>query len=150
MYLKPNSETMYWCMSVLRSALSTQMRRTGSLTIYERWTNYLNWEKREMADIVSDVTTTTGLQHPVREPNFLTLDGNEAVARVAFKLNEVIAIYPITPSSAMGEWADEWAAAGQRNLWNTTPSVVELQSEAGAAGAIHGALQTGSLTTTFT
>src|SRR5450432_929931 len=86
----------------------------------------------------------------MREPNYLTLDGNEAVARVAFKLNEVIAIYPITPSSAMGEWADEWAAGGQRNLWNTVPSVIEMQSEAGAAGAVHGALQAGSLTTTFT
>jgi pyruvate-ferredoxin/flavodoxin oxidoreductase len=86
----------------------------------------------------------------MREPNFLTLDGNEAVARVAFKLNEVIAIYPITPSSTMGEWADEWATEGQRNLWNTVPSVVEMQSEGGAAGALHGALQAGSLTTTFT
>lgn len=86
----------------------------------------------------------------MREPTFITLDGNEAVARVAFKLNEVIAIYPITPSSAMGEWADEWAANGQRNLWNTVPSVVEMQSEGGAAGAIHGALQAGALTTTFT
>lgn len=86
----------------------------------------------------------------MREPNYLTLDGNEAVARVAYKLNEVIAIYPITPSSAMGEWADEWAAAGQRNLWNTVPGVVEMQSEGGAAGAVHGALQAGSLTTTFT
>ncbi len=82
--------------------------------------------------------------------NFLTLDGNEAVARVAFKLNEVIAIYPITPSSNMGEWADEWSAGEQRNLWNTVPSVIEMQSEGGAAGALHGALQAGSLTTTFT
>ena len=82
--------------------------------------------------------------------NFLTLDGNEAVARVAFKLNEVIAIYPITPSSAMGEWADEWSAGGKPNLWGTVPSVIEMQSEGGAAGALHGALQAGSLTTTFT
>jgi len=86
----------------------------------------------------------------MRKKNFLTLDGNEAVARVAFKLNEVIAIYPITPSSAMGEWADEWAAAEKPNLWNTVPSVIEMQSETGAAGALHGALQAGSLTTTFT
>jgi pyruvate-ferredoxin/flavodoxin oxidoreductase len=86
----------------------------------------------------------------MRRKNFLTLDGNEAVARVAFKLNEVIAIYPITPSSAMGEWADEWAAADKPNLWNTVPSVIEMQSEGGAAGALHGALQAGSLTTTFT
>ncbi|GAB4524800.1 MAG: pyruvate:ferredoxin (flavodoxin) oxidoreductase [Anaerolineae bacterium] len=84
------------------------------------------------------------------EREFATMDGNEAVARVAFKLNEVIAIYPITPSSPMGEWADEWAAHHQPNLWGTVPHVVEMQSEAGAAGAVHGALQAGSLTTTFT
>jgi pyruvate-ferredoxin/flavodoxin oxidoreductase len=81
---------------------------------------------------------------------YMTLDGNEAVARVAYKLNEVIAIYPITPSSAMGEWSDEWAANKQPNLWGTVPLVVEMQSEAGAAGAVHGALQVGSLTCTFT
>jgi pyruvate-ferredoxin/flavodoxin oxidoreductase len=85
-----------------------------------------------------------------RTVTFTTIDGNEAVARVAFKLSEVIAIYPITPSSPMGEWADEWASLAQPNLWGTVPSVVEMQSEAGAAGAIHGSLQTGSLTTTFT
>ncbi len=79
-----------------------------------------------------------------------TLDANEAVARVAYALSEVIAIYPITPASPMGEWADAWAAEGRLNLWNTLPSVVEMQSEGGAAGAVHGALQTGSLTTTFT
>lgn len=81
---------------------------------------------------------------------FMMLDANEAVARVAYKLSEVIAIYPITPSSAMGEWSDEWSAAEQPNLWGTVPKVVEMQSEAGAAGAVHGALQAGSLTTTFT
>ncbi|MDF5737484.1 MULTISPECIES: pyruvate:ferredoxin (flavodoxin) oxidoreductase [unclassified Nostoc] len=81
---------------------------------------------------------------------FATIDGNEAVARVAYKLNEVIAIYPITPSSAMGEWADAWSAEGRPNLWGTVPSVVQMQSEGGAAGAVHGALQTGSLSTTFT
>ncbi len=81
---------------------------------------------------------------------FATLDGNEAVARVAYKLNEVIAIYPITPSSPMGEFSDEWASQEQPNLWGTVPQVIEMQSEAGAAGTIHGALQAGSLTTTFT
>src|SRR5690349_16723185 len=81
---------------------------------------------------------------------FVTMDGNEAVAHVAFRTNEVIAIYPITPSSPMGEWADEWAAKTLPNIWGTVPSVIELQSEAGAAGTVHGALQTGSLTTTFT
>ncbi len=80
----------------------------------------------------------------------ITIDGNEAVARVAHKLNEVIAIYPITPSTPMGELADAWSAAGKANLWGTVPLVVEMQAEGGAAGAVHGALQTGSLTTTFT
>ncbi|MEQ1528118.1 MAG: pyruvate:ferredoxin (flavodoxin) oxidoreductase [Methylococcales bacterium] len=80
----------------------------------------------------------------------LTIDGNQAAATIAHKLNEVIAIYPITPSSNMGEWADEWSARGQANLWGTVPQVIEMQSEAGAAGAIHGALQAGALATTFT
>ncbi len=79
-----------------------------------------------------------------------TIDGNEAVARTAYRINEVIAIYPITPSSPMGEWADAWAAQKKPNIWGTVPLVVEMQSEGGAAGAVHGALQTGSLTTTFT
>jgi pyruvate-ferredoxin/flavodoxin oxidoreductase len=81
---------------------------------------------------------------------FVTMDGNEAVGHVAYRTNEVIAIYPITPSSPMGEWADEWAAHGIPNIWGTVPSVIEMQSEGGAAGTVHGALQTGSLTTTFT
>ncbi|MEW5848734.1 MAG: pyruvate:ferredoxin (flavodoxin) oxidoreductase [Myxococcota bacterium] len=80
----------------------------------------------------------------------LTVDGNEAVARVAHKTNEVIAIYPITPASRMGELCEEWSADGQENLWKEVPEVVEMQSEAGAAGAIHGALQAGALATTFT
>ncbi len=79
-----------------------------------------------------------------------TLDGNEAVASVAHRLSEVIAIYPITPSSPMGELADEWSAAGRANIWGGVPTVVEMQSEGGAAGAVHGALQAGALTTTFT
>lgn len=82
--------------------------------------------------------------------SFTTIDGNEAAAQIAYKLSEVIAIYPITPSTAMGEASDAWSAAHQPNLWGTVPQVVEMQSEGGAAGAIHGALQTGSLTTTFT
>jgi pyruvate-ferredoxin/flavodoxin oxidoreductase len=81
---------------------------------------------------------------------WLTLDGNEATARVAYQLSEVIAIYPITPSSNMGEWADQWAAERRPNLWGTPPTVVEMQSEGGAAGACHGALQAGALATTFT
>lgn len=80
----------------------------------------------------------------------VTLDGNQAAAHVAHKVNEVIAIYPITPSSPMGEWADEWSAKGEANIWGTVPSVMEMQSEGGAAGAVHGALQSGALVTTFT
>ncbi|MFY9743879.1 MAG: pyruvate:ferredoxin (flavodoxin) oxidoreductase, partial [Candidatus Sulfotelmatobacter sp.] len=79
-----------------------------------------------------------------------TMDASEAVAYVAYRVNEVIAIYPITPSSAMGEWADEWSSQGVQNIWGTVPHVIEMQSEGGAAGAVHGALQTGSLSTTFT
>jgi pyruvate-ferredoxin/flavodoxin oxidoreductase len=80
----------------------------------------------------------------------IMVDGNEAAAAVAFACSEVAAIYPITPSSPMGEWSDEWAAKGIKNLWGSVPHVVELQSEGGAAGAVHGALTTGALTTTFT
>jgi pyruvate-ferredoxin/flavodoxin oxidoreductase len=80
----------------------------------------------------------------------VTLDGNEAVARMAYQCSEVIAIYPITPASPMGEWADQWAAQREPNIWGSVPDVVEMQSEAGAAGAVHGALQAGSLSTTFT
>ena len=79
-----------------------------------------------------------------------TIDGNEAAANIAHRTNEVIAIYPITPSTPMGELADAWSATGQKNIWGTSPLVIEMQAEGGAAGAVHGALQTGSLTTTFT
>jgi pyruvate-ferredoxin/flavodoxin oxidoreductase len=81
---------------------------------------------------------------------YITIDGNEAVAYVAYRCNEVMGIYPITPSSNMGEWCDQWASEGVKNLWGVIPSVVEMQSEAGAAGTVHGALQTGALTCTFT
>ncbi|MEK6410641.1 MAG: pyruvate:ferredoxin (flavodoxin) oxidoreductase [Acidobacteriota bacterium] len=80
----------------------------------------------------------------------VTIDGNEAAAYVAFKTNEIIAIYPITPSSPMGEFADGWATSKEKNIWGMTPVVREMQSEGGAAGAVHGALQSGVLTTTFT
>ena len=86
----------------------------------------------------------------MHQVQMVTLDGNEAAARMAHLTNEVIAIYPITPSSPMGEYSDAWSAEGVRNLWGTVPEVIEMQSEGGAAGAIHGALQTGSLATTFT
>ena len=76
--------------------------------------------------------------------NKVTLDGNEAAAYVAHKTNEVIAIYPITPSSNMGEWSDQWSSEGKPNIWGSVPNVIEMQSEGGAAGTVHGALQTGS------
>jgi pyruvate-ferredoxin/flavodoxin oxidoreductase len=82
--------------------------------------------------------------------NMIAVDGNEAAASVAHRVSEVIAIYPITPSSPMGEFSDEWSAHGQKNIWGVVPDVVEMQSEGGAAGAVHGALQGGALTTTFT
>ena len=83
-------------------------------------------------------------------PRTLTIDGNQAAAEIAHLTNEVIAIYPITPASPMGEWADEWSSRSRPNLWGTVPRIIEMQSEGGAAGTIHGALQTGSLSTTFT
>src|SRR6266700_1717375 len=86
----------------------------------------------------------------MNERRCVTVDGNEAAASVAHRLSEVIAIYPITPASPMGELADLWAADGKPNLWGSVPSVAEMQSEGGAAGALHGALQTGALATTFT
>jgi pyruvate-ferredoxin/flavodoxin oxidoreductase len=82
--------------------------------------------------------------------NAITLEGNEAAAYVAHLCSDVIAIYPITPSSPMGEYCDAWSATGRRNLWGSVPEVIEMQSEAGAAGAVHGALQTGAMATTFT
>src|SRR5438874_13113610 len=86
----------------------------------------------------------------VESRRFVTVDGNEAAAYVAHKLSEVIAIYPITPSSTMGELADQWTTEHVPNIWGSVPHVMEMQSEGGAAGAVHGALQTGSLATTFT
>src|ERR1700751_3915551 len=80
----------------------------------------------------------------------ITVDGNEAAASVAYRASETIAIYPITPSSPMAEICDEWASRKRPNLWNAIPEIAEMQSEAGAAGAVHGALQAGSLSTTFT
>ncbi|MBV2096171.1 MAG: pyruvate:ferredoxin (flavodoxin) oxidoreductase [Candidatus Thiodiazotropha sp. (ex Codakia orbicularis)] len=84
------------------------------------------------------------------QENMVTIDGNEAAAHIAHLTNEVIAIYPITPASPMGEWSDEWSARGIKNIWGTVPDVIEMQSEAGAAGTVHGALQAGSLSTSFT
>ena len=86
----------------------------------------------------------------IRDPAELTLDGNEAAARVAYALSDVIAIYPITPASPMGEFADTWAQGERTNRWGAIPRVIEMQSEGGAAGAVHGALLAGAQTTTFT
>ena len=86
----------------------------------------------------------------VAEPRRPTMDGNTAVAHVAYRVNEVCAIYPITPSSTMAELADQWSSEGVRNIWGNIPVVQEMQSEGGAAGAVHGALQSGAMTTTFT
>jgi len=86
----------------------------------------------------------------MKTPKRITIDGNEAAARIAHKTNEVIAIYPITPASPMGELADEWSARGRENIWGNVPDIIEMQSEGGAAGTVHGALQSGALTTTFT
>jgi pyruvate-ferredoxin/flavodoxin oxidoreductase len=80
----------------------------------------------------------------------VTIDGNEAAAHVAYRINEVITIYPITPSSPMAEYADQWSTEGVQNIWGTVPQVTEMQSEGGASGAVHGSLQRGALTTTFT
>ena len=84
------------------------------------------------------------------DQHYECLDGNEAAARIAYAVSEVISIYPITPASPMAEHCDDWSAAGRPNLWGKVPDVVEMQSEAGAAGALHGALQKGALATTFT
>ena len=84
------------------------------------------------------------------KPDWQVLDANEAVARVAYALSEVIAVYPITPATSMGEAADAWAAQGRLNLWGAVPDVIEMQSEAGAAGTLHGATSAGALATTFT
>ncbi|NTW75215.1 MAG: pyruvate:ferredoxin (flavodoxin) oxidoreductase, partial [Chlorobiaceae bacterium] len=81
---------------------------------------------------------------------FKTMEGNEALAHVAYQTNEVISVYPITPASPMGEYSDAWAATDRKNIWGSIPLVDEMQSEAGAAAAVHGSLQTGALTTTFT
>jgi len=115
--------------------------RIGLLPYLPPWAFFvvLSNRTREPAGILQFMST-----------NFETIDANEAVARVAYALNEVIALYPITPATPMGEWSDAWAAVGHKNLWGTVPSIIEMQSEGGAAGAIHGALQTGSLATTFT
>ena len=85
-----------------------------------------------------------------KQKKFLTCDGNQAAAHISYMFSEVAAIYPITPSSTMAEYVDEWAAAGRKNIFGETVMVQEMQSEGGAAGAVHGSLQAGELTTTYT
>jgi hypothetical protein len=113
-----------------------------------------NFERKPMTHTTEKPKQAAGSM-PAKAPaskhgEFKALDGNEAAAYVAYRLNEVMAIYPITPSSPIAEWCDQWASEGKRNLWGTIPSIVEMQSEGGAVGAVHGALQTGTLSTTFT
>jgi pyruvate-ferredoxin/flavodoxin oxidoreductase len=120
-----------------------------------RWSSWRNnctakRNRRTSVDNGSHYVWATVNLKTKKRAGYKMLDANEAVARIAYALDEVIAIYPITPASPMGEWADAWAAGGVKNLWGTVPSVIEMQSEAGAAGVIHGALQTGALSTTFT
>jgi pyruvate-ferredoxin/flavodoxin oxidoreductase len=119
-----------------------------------RWTGYRI--AGGMAMVISELVRTSEVNATGRHRGSdahrptITADANEAVASVAYRLSEMIAVYPITPSSAMGEWADTWATAGKPNLWGAVPRVVEMQSEAGAAGALHGAVQSGVMSTTFT
>jgi pyruvate-ferredoxin/flavodoxin oxidoreductase len=104
-----------------------------------------------VGDFVSQISTLFNKYYGKEmNRNKVTIDGNEAAAYTAFHTNEVIAIYPITPSSNMGEHCDDWSAVGKKNIWGIIPSVSELQSEGGASGSVHGALQSGALTTTFT
>src|SRR3984957_17753789 len=106
--------------------------------------------RRAGANSMNVVVTEKTITRNIAAQTTATMDGNTAVAHVAYRVNEVCAIYPITPSSTMAELADEWASAGIRNIWGSVPVVQEMQSEGGAAGAVHGALQSGALTTTFT
>ncbi len=120
----------------------------------DRGTDPHHTDVGEGVSIDTAAASATAAQHrppPAgHEVAMVTVDANEAVASVAYRLSEVVAIYPITPASPMGEHADEWSAKQRPNLWGTVPQVVEMQSEAGAAGAVHGALQGGALVTTFT
>src|SRR5450755_4516455 len=105
---------------------------------------------RERDEIPKELLKRMHFTMAERRRSMITVDANEAVASVAHRVSEVIAIYPITPSSPMGELADEWSSQGKTNLWGLVPDVVEMQSEGGAAGAVHGAIQAGALSTTFT
>ena len=102
-------------------------------------------------EMVAEIAPAIGLRHGSRQMSTrTTMDGNTAVAHVAYRVNEVCAIFPITPSSTMADLADQWMSDGLKNIWGNVPVVQEMQAEGGAAGAVHGALQSGALTTTFT
>src|SRR5437868_6955713 len=125
------------------------MRRDGAPKFAQQKVN--THAHRSYSMIAAPLQLASKVHQPAKPGAIIkTLDGNEAAASVAYRVSEVIAIYPITPSSTMGELSDEWAAKGSKNLWGEIPRVVEMQSEGGAAGAIHGALQAGALATTFT
>src|SRR6202795_4345243 len=114
-------------------------RRGPALRVRARARPPARAARRRHVDLLTEKNPPAG---PETIRSHVTVDGNEAAAHVAYQLNEVIAIYPITPSSAMGEWADAWAAAGLKNLWATVPAVLEMQGEGGAAGEIHGYILT--------
>src|SRR6476620_1108818 len=101
-----------------------------------------------MKNVIDQQISPGAVEKPVTEKSII--DGNQAAVHIAYKTSEVCAIYPITPSSAMGEWADDWSSDGKQNIFGQIPKIIEMQSEAGAAGTIHGALQGGALASTFT
>jgi len=134
------------------NAFPDSATRSRTITLTHLICDTLGWESLGYTASTLDLKLALGLEpeKPHMENGFVTVDGNEATARVAFLTNEVIAIYPITPSSTMGELADAWAASEQENVFGSVPQVIQMQSEGGAAGALHGSLQGGALSTTFT
>src|SRR5215207_11774801 len=147
--LSPLLTTVYCLPSTSPPACDSH--HTGTPAVFGRESQEIRGsETRGWVRLLSAGAGIWGRLHKAMQRKQVTIDGNEAASYVAFKTNEVIAIYPITPSSNMGENADAWAAEGRKNIWGVTPAVREMQSEGGAAGTVHGTLQAGSLTTTFT
>src|ERR1051326_2062538 len=146
-----NGNTSAWaqsCSAHLSKLAATKNWTVSSATSFLKTGQWFGFARKSGSNYATKLkaANTRRFSHSMK----ITTDANEVVAQVAYQLSEVIAIYPITPSSTMGEWADQWAAENRPNLWGSVPSVTEMQSEGGAAGALHGALQTGSLATTFT
>src|ERR1044071_1585174 len=146
-----NGNTSAWaqsCSAHLSKLAATKNWTVSSATSFLKTGQWFGFARKSGSNYATKLkaANTRRFSHSMK----ITTDANEVVAQVAYQLSEVIAIYPITPSSTMGEWADQWAAENRPNLWGSAPSVTEMQSEGGAAGALHGALQTGSLATTFT